>query len=467
MLLDLDLDLDHPAGPPGRHDDEHDDVATHDTVLLTPGHLGARETVLLPPRDDIAHRETVLLARGRPPGPPRPSGAPLPVAAVVNTVWAALQVLAPLLLLTVGARAVEGPVAFLLSTRLALAGWLLGHGVPLTVPLNEHLATLDLPPLLLTAVALWRLNRAGVHTVRALGAQGSGSVRAAALAAGSVAAVYCGLGVGAAALVDGPGILVTPWHAAVNFAVLGLAAAGLGAARAGGVVRRLARLTPLLLRDGIRVGAVATLLIAGVGAGAVGLAVAVNGAEASRQLAAFPGGALGQTGAVLLCLAYAPNLSAWAASYLLGPGFEAGTLPRTGLPVFAGVPHGPLRGPGWLLMVLPLLGGAVAVVLLAHRRLRARQTRSGDVVVPQPQWLRMAGSAALGGAVAGLLCAAVGYVSGGVLRTPGGELRFGPAIWPMAGMSALVVTLGGLLAVAGVWAYRARPRSRRATPDEA
>ncbi|MDI1460356.1 DUF6350 family protein [Catellatospora sp. KI3] len=454
------LELARPEDARPDSDSGHD-VATHDTVLLTPGHLATRETVLLPPRDDLAHRETVLLSRGRPTGVLRPKGAPLPVAALVNTVWAALQTVLPLLLLTVGARAMEGPVALGLSARVALAGWLLGHGVPLTGPLNEHLATLDLPPLLLTAVALWRLSRAAVHTVRALGAQGSGSIRHAALAAGAVTAVYCGLGVGAAALVDGPGILVTPWRAALNFAVLGLAAAGLGAARSGGVVRRLARQTPLLLRDGIRVGLVATLLVMGVGAGAVGLAVAVNGAEASHRLAEFPGGVLGQIGAVLLCLAYGPNLSAWAASYLLGPGFEAGTLPRTGLPVFAGVPQAPLRGVGWLLTVLPLLGGALAMVLLAHRRLRPRRTRQGDVVLPQPNWLRLAGSAAVGGVVAGLLCAAVGYASGGVLRTTSGALRFGPAIWPMAGMGALVVTLGSLLAVAGVWAFTARPGAKR------
>ncbi|MBV1849690.1 cell division protein PerM [Catellatospora tritici] len=454
------LESARPDDPLPARDPEHD-VTTHDTVLLTPGHLATRETVLLPPRDDLAYRETVLLSRGRPTGSLRPRGAPLPIAALVNTVWAALQTLLPLLLLTVGARSVEGPVELGLSARVALSGWLLGHGVPLTGPLNEHLATLDLPPLLLTAVALWRLSRAGVHTVRALGAQGSGSIRHAALAAGAVGVVYCGLGVGAAALVDGPGILVTPWRAAISFAVLGLAAAGLGAARSGGVVRRLARLTPLLLRDGIRVGVVATLLIMGVGAGAVGLAVAVNGAEASHRLAEFPGGVLGQVGAVLLCLAYGPNLSVWAASYLLGPGFEAGTLPRTGLPVFAGVPQAPLRGVGWLLTVLPLLGGALAVVLLAHRRLRPRRTRQGDVVKPRPNWPRMAGSAAVGGVVAGLLCAAVGYASGGVLRTTTGSLRFGPAIWPMAGMAALVVTLGGLLAVAGVWAFAARPGAKR------
>ncbi|MEV4417330.1 DUF6350 family protein [Catellatospora sp. NPDC049609] len=434
------LDLSRPAGPD--HAPDHD-VATMDTVLIPHGRPG----------EDISTMDTVLLPRGRPAGPPRPRGAPLPVAALVNTGWAALQLLVPLTLLTVAVRAAEGPVEWALSLRFVLAGWLLGHGVPITVPLNGQLGTMELAPLALTALALWRVNRAGVHTTRAMGAQGSGSFRDAALAAAAVGVAYGCFGLAAAALAQSPGLLVTPWRAGLNFAVLGAGAGALGSLRAGGVLRRLARATPVLLRDGVRAGVVAALLVLAVGAGAVGLAVAINGGEAARDMAGFSTGVLGQAGLTLLSLAYGPNFAVWAASYLLGPGFAAGTLPMTQLPVFAGVPDGPLRGVGWMLTVLPLLGGLAAAVLMARRRLRPRRSRRGDVVTPHPRWLRMCGSALAAGVVAGVLLAAAAYASGGVLPVTG-AVRTGPVVWQVAAMSALVVTLGGLLGVAGFWSWR-------------
>ncbi|MFC7757290.1 DUF6350 family protein [Catellatospora bangladeshensis] len=447
------LDLSRPAGPARTPDGSDRDVADGDygdDVVAT------MDTVLIPhgrPGEDVSTMETVLLPRGRPAGTRRPRGAPLPVAALVNTGWAALQLLGPLFLLTVAVRAAEGPIDWALSLRFVLAGWLLGHGVPLTVALDGRLGAMELAPLALTALALWRVSRAGVHTTRAIGAQGSGSFRQAALAAGAVGLVYGVFGVAAAALAQAPGLLVLPWRAGLHCAVLGLAAGALGSVRAGGVLRRLARSTPVLLRDGVRAGVVAALLVLAVGAGAVGLAVAINGGEAARDMAGFSTGVLGQAGLTLLSLAYGPNLAVWAASYLLGPGFAAGTLPLTQLPVFAGVPDGPLRGAGWLLTVLPLLAGAAAAVLMARRRLRPRRTRHGDVVTPPARWLRMCGSALAAGVVAGLLLAAAAYASGGALPVTG-AVRTGPVVWQVALMAALVVTLGGLLGVAGFWSWR-------------
>lgn len=437
------LDLSRPAGPAR---DEGDpvpgDIATMDTVLIPRGRPG----------DDVSAMETVLLPRGRPTGALRPRGAPLPVAALVNTGWAALQLLVPLMLLTVAARAAEGPVEWALSLRIVLAGWLLGHGVPLTVPFDGALGPVDLAPLALTAFALWRVNRAGVHTIRAMGAQGGGSIRQLVLASLAVGAVYGCLGLVAAALAQASWLLVTPWQAGLHCAVLGTAAAALGAVRAGGVLRRLARSTPGPLRDGIRAGVVAALLVLALGAGAVGLAVAINGGAAARDLAWLSAGVAGQAGVTLVSLAYAPNFAVWAASYLLGPGFAAGLLPGSPLPVFAGIPDGPLRGIGWLLTVLPLLAGAAAAMLMARRRLRPRRTRQGDVITPQPRWLRMCGSALAAGAVAGLLLGVAAYASGGVVPVAG-DLRAGPVAWQVAVMAALVVTLGGLLGVAAFWSW--------------
>ncbi|GAB4049249.1 cell division protein PerM [Catellatospora paridis] len=466
----------HPVAPAAAEDASHRDAAdadpgsggfaddpalgTRDTVKIDLAQLAARETVKIdvsrpvprePLDDEIATMETVLLPRGRPAGMLRPRGAPLPVAALVNTGWATLLVLGPLMLLTVAARAAEGAVDWGLSLRLVLSAWLLGHGVPITVPVNGQLGTMELAPLALTAFALWRVNRAGVHTTRAMGAQGSGSIRHAVLGTLAVAAVYGCFGVLAAALADGPGLFVTPWRAGLHFVVLGAVGGAVGVLRSGGVLRRLARRTPVVLRDGVRAGVVAALLVLAVGAGAVGLAVAMNGTQATHDLAGFSTGVFGQAGLTLLSLVYGPNFAVWAASYLLGPGFAAGTLPLTHLPVFAGVPTGPLQGLGWLLTVLPLLGGVAAAVLMARRRLRPRRSRLGDVLTPQPRWLRLCGSTLTAAVVAGALLAAAAYASGGVLPVTG-PVRTGPVVWQVAAMGALVVALGGLLGVAGSWA---------------
>jgi hypothetical protein len=448
-------------------------LGSHETVKLDPGepaHLAEHETVRLdltrpagpqrrPFDDEISTMETVLLPRGRPAGMPRPRGAPLPVAALVNTGWAALLVLAPLTLLTVAARAAEGAVEWGLSLRLVLAGWLLGHGVPITVPVNGRLGTMELAPLALTALALWRVNRAGVHTTRAMGAQGGGSIRHAVLGTLAVGLVYGCLGVVAGALAAGPGLFVSPWQAGLHLAVLGTVAAAAGVLRSGGVLSRLARRTPVVLRDGVRAGVVAAMLVMAVGAGAVGLAVAMNGGKATHDLAGFSTGVLGQGGLTLLSLAYGPNFAVWAASYLLGPGFAAGALPLTQLPVFAGVPTGPLRGPGWLLMVLPLLGGAAAAVLMVRRRLRPRRSRLGDVVLPRPRWLHLCGSAVTAGVVCGVVLAVCAYASGGALPVPG-DVRVGPVAWQVAAVAAAVVVLGGMVGVAGFWSWRSAVRRR-------
>jgi hypothetical protein len=74
-------------------------------------------------------------------------------------------------------------------------------------------------------------------------------------------------------------------------------------------------------------------------------------------------------------------------------------------------------------------------------------------LAPLARWLRLCGSALAAGVVAGLLLAAAAHASGGVLPVDG-AVRTGPVVWQVAVMSALVVTLGGLLGVAGCWSSR-------------
>lgn len=444
------FDLSRPAGPDRRPADTDHGEPDHDSMLSDDAELANRLTVRIP-----AQRPAVRRKR-----------APLMVAALVNTGWATIVSLAPLLLIValvpvsvgqgIGSAAVAG-----------LAGWVLAHGVPLGTPIGP----IAMAPLTVTLLVMWRLARAGVHTTRGYGVRDSGDLKHACTVAGSVAAVYTAFGAAAAAVVDGQGIDITVWRAAVHFALIGLVAAFAGSVRATGALRELARGTPLVIRDGIRAGAVAAMVLLGAGAGVTGLAVALGGGEAADFFGLYRTGIAGQAGITLVCLAFAPNLATWSAAYLVGPGFAVGadTVVRASqvavgklpaVPVLAGLPLGPLRGAGWLLLILPLIAGGLASVLLVRRRVRPRRSRSGDIIVRLPHWRRLCGAALLAGPVAGLLMAAAAFASGGALG--GGRLStMGPVAWQAGAATALVVMFGGLLGLAGVWAFRQRSGSSR------
>jgi hypothetical protein len=327
------------------------------------------------------------------------------------------------------------------------------------VPLSTGAGRFGLVPLGLSVLAAWRVGRAGVHTARAIGARRPGP---AGLAAVTVALVY-GLW-GALAAVPTRG-LATPWRAGLTLGCFALACAGTGALAESRLLRKAVRRLPPLVRDALRTGTVAGLLIVGAGAGVAGVALAVSGGEASATLASYHTGVAGQVGVTLICLAYAPNLATWSASYLIGPGFAfgAGTtvsaatvkldaLPA--VPVLAGLPDSAVSGLGPLLLGLPMAGGMAAGWLLVRRRLRAAASGS------EPGWRELLGGAALAGPVAGVLLGLASWVSGGPLGS--GRLAVtGPVGWKVAWVGALVVAVGAVLATVGarVLAGR-RPRGR-------
>lgn len=419
---------------------------------------------------EMATQPTVKIPWQQRPAPAAPKpGAPLLVAALVNTLWAALISFAAVGLLVVLGRMSLGQQPTGVEALVALGGWLLSHGVPIQAgPVG-----LSLAPLGITILALWRLNRAGVHTSRGIGARDSGSLTKAFGVAGAVGVVYGLLGLGAALILDRPGVSVVWWRAALHLAVIGTFAALLGSIRTTGALRVIARRTPTLLRDALRAGFVAPLLLLGAGAGVIGLSVAVHGNEAARILHATPNGLAGQAGITVVCLAFGPNFAAWAAAYLLGPGFilRAGSLvspalvtagqvpperraPLDQLPVMAGLPDGPMQGPLWLLLGLPALAGLGAGLLLVRRRLRPRRSRSGDILVPVPHWGRMLSSAALAGPIGGLLMAAASFAASGGLDD--GEPPLGPMVWRTSLFAMLALGAGALLGVAGVYIFRRR-----------
>jgi hypothetical protein len=386
---------------------------------------------------DAAARPTVR--------PPRQPGrrarrrAPVLLTATVTASWAAIVSYVPVLVL-VGLLLRADATTF----RLGTGTWLLAHGVPIATDAGP----VGLIPLGLTALAGWRVARAGVHTCRAIGAR---TLRRAALATIAVSAVYGGLGALAAGLAGQP---AAPTRAGLTLGGFALLLSGLGAAVESRLARRVVRRLPLAVRDGLRTGVVAALLVLGAGAAVAGIALAVSGGQASATLASYRTGVAGQAGLTVLCLGYAPNLATWSAAYLIGPGFavgvgttvsaakvKLGVLPA--IPVLAGLPDSAVSGLGPLLLGLPMAGGMAAGWLLVRRRLR--QAAAGEA--PLPGWAGLLGPAALTGPVAGALLGLAGWLSGGPLGS--GRLAvIGPDGGQVALVGALVVAVGALLAAA-------------------
>lgn len=415
-----------------------------------PGAPDTRETVRITVRDPMANRETVRLPQQRTGGARggKSRRAPLVVAAAAATVWAAVVSYLPVAVVMGLAQLTEGAASIGGAARLGLAGWLLGHGVPL----DTAAGTLGLAPLALAVLAAWRVARAGVHVTRAIGARHRGSPAQALAVAGTIGIGYGVLGAIAALILDGGGLSASPARAGFTFALFGALAALVGALRASGALRVVVRRLSPVLRDAIRTGVVAAVLVLAAGAGIAGLSVALGGGSASDMIGAYRTGVAGQTGITLISIAYAPNAAVWAAAYLLGPGFAVGTdtavrttevsvgaLPA--VPIFAGLPEGPIGGYGAAMLAVPVVAGMVAGWLLTRRKLRA------DRPAQAARWPVVLGAAALAGPVASLLLGAAAVVSGGPLGD-GRLAHIGPVAWHVAAVAALVVAVGTLIGAA-------------------
>lgn len=395
--------------------------------------------------------------------------APWPVAVVFATLWAALFSYVPVAAVIGLARTLEGQGGLGGALHAGAAGWLLGHGVPI----GTSIGALGLAPLLLTLLIGWRLNRAGLHVTRAVGARRNGSPGSALMAAGAVGAAYAIVGLLVALAVDGRGTDVSPTRAAINFFVGGLVFALVGSLRGTDALVVIARRIPQPLRHGIRTGVVATLLILAAGAAFTGLAVAVGGGQAADMIAAYRTGVAGQAGITLVSLAYGANATVWAASYLLGPGFALGTdsvvrlteltagplLPT--LPLLAGLPNGPMGATGALLLAVPVLAAMASGWLLTRRLLGVHHVVDGhlvdgrsDAAPVEPPWPLVLLSAVVAGPVAGVLLGALAWISGGPLGD--GRLAvIGPVPWQVALVAAAVVTVCATIGAAAARAFRA------------
>nr|WP_221376770.1 DUF6350 family protein [Actinoplanes polyasparticus] len=433
------------TGPVSR---ETVDVAREQrTVLVDDKVLGNRETVRLP-------------TQRRPPQRPQ-SRAPLPVAAAFATLWAALLSYVPVAAVVGLARTLEGSGGLAGAAHAGLAGWMLGHGVSI----GTSIGALGLAPLLLSMLIVWRLNRAGLHVTRAVGARRTGSTSRALSVAFAIALTYSLLGSILALVVDGKGTEVTAGRAALNFFLIGLAGSLAGSLRGTDALSVWAGRLPGPLRHGVRTGVIAALFVLAAGAAVTGLSIALGGGQAADMISAYRTGVAGQAGITLVSLAYGVNGSVWAAAYLLGPGFALGTGsivrltevtvgPLPTLPLLAGLPNGPMGAAGTLLLALPVLAGLAAGWLLTLRLTReGKETGEKETKPREVAWPFVLGSGLIAGPVAGILLGLAAEFSGGPL----GDDRMatiGPDPWQVGLLATVVLGVSAALGAAAARMFR-------------
>ena len=400
---------------------------------------GAPETEIQDHPSAVTPRESEPVNRDRA-SEPRSAGVPvrvrtLVIAAAATGGWAAVVSFAPVLVVVLlgwfGTTDVSGGTA----VRFAVTGWLLAHGVPFAAPHGQ----VGLVPLGITALVVWRLVRAGAHTARAV-ATGPRDVP---YVVGALGIGY-GLIGGVAGYVASTGAFdSSPLRAFLTAGVLAAASSAPGALVETGAAGELWRRWPEPVREGLRGGAYAGLVVLAAGAALAGLATVMAYPDAVDLYHGYHAGIGGGAGITLVGLIYAPNLAIWGASYLVGPGFGFGvgthvTLfdvslgPLPAVPVLAGLPTGPAPTAVGVLLAVPVLAGIVAGVAAARRD-------------PEREWRPLLGGAALTGPVAGVLLGLAAFASSGPLGS--GQLaQVGPTWWSVALVTTLVVAAGATLA---------------------
>ncbi|WP_125773782.1 DUF6350 family protein [Antribacter gilvus] len=408
--------------------------------------------------------------RLRPPprnAPPAPEPEAAPFADALAGILAAVQALVLTLALPVllaltaflvatgasttdpgGAASAGGDAGWRGPVALAAGLWLLGHGVPFATAE----VTFTLVPLGATALVVFACYVAGKRPLRpsvgswvaGAAAYGTGTTAVAAFAGTAPGwslawAPLCGVVVGGLGL--GLGILARPDRPEL---------AWLGA--------RAERFAPAVLRLGARAGLVAAALVTGAAALLV-TAWAVAGRATSSDIvtALAPGWAGGIVLAVAQ-LALLPDVVAWAAAWLAGPGFavgegtrfavfgtESGPLPA--LPLLGALP-----GPDWSNAVSawsPAVVVACGVVagIFAWQRLEPTLVRWADV-----GWVLGGLTGAVGALTLVVQWAASGAGGPGRLATVGAD----PLI--TAGLVAAEVGGGAAVAMVGARLDLARRR---------
>lgn len=381
-------------------------------------------------------RSAPARTRGRAvPQPGGPDVGTVVVRTVATAVLAAVIGLAIATILAVSAWALAPHVASggaEASARFAVLGWLFAHHVTIDV---GH-GTLSLTPLGMVLVPLSLCYASGRQLARSLqpvdlGAAGR-ILGLFALAYGVLVALAAGL-----SRTD----VVQP-HALGAFvagAVIAASAAGLGLVRAADLTHELGERTPPTLRQALAGASAALAAMVGTGALVLALLLTISFPEALEITRALHADLLGGILVALLGVALLPNLALWVLAFTTGVGFHLGVDapvtpqvvsygPLPVLPPLAAVPpEGHL--PSWALVVLviPLLAGGVSG-LVVHRRCQGLSAE------------RVAGTAALGGLLAGAALGVLGWLSSGALGAQ--QLAaVGPVGWQVGLVAAMELSV--------------------------
>jgi len=354
------------------------------------------------------------------------------------------------------------------ALRLAADGWLLAHGVRLETATGP----VGLAPLLLSALVLRQLYRAGRNSALATG---SASWLAVTRVAVAVGLAYGLLGTVAALLGATSAVRADPATSGVVTGLVAVFGAGWGAARAAGLGAVLAFNLPDVVRRGFAAGAVAAAAVLTAGVLAAGAQLVVTQREFREVFASLGAGVVGGFAIVALCLLYAPTAAVWATAYLIGPGFAVGAgtavdastvqlAPLPAVPLLAAVPTGPASAMASLVLAAPLIAGLLAGAVTA----RPDGGGTDPAELPDlPRWRIALGGALIAGPVAGALVGVAAAVSRGPLGQ-GRLSQLGASPWHVGIVLAVEVAVSALVGAtvartASSWS--AWSSMRRWTPD--
>jgi hypothetical protein len=300
------------------------------------------------------------------------------------------------------------------AIRTALQLWLAAHRVPLHV----EGGTVVLAPLGLTLGLGWLVARAAAVLARG---QQTETPRDVGLVAVAVGVPYALLAAFVAAAAHSPRVQPDPAVALAAGLVLGLLAAGWGAARGVGLVRVCWSQLPASLARPLVGGLTATAVLVVGGLLLVLASLATHAAAAWSSVGALGGGAVAAGAVLALDLVLLPNAALAAVGYLAGPGFaigtgsavtigsaHAGALPA--LPLLAAVPHSSAGVVVEALVLCVLVGAGLAAAAVV--------ARFGEPLL-RTMLLALGAGAAAGVAIAALVAVAGGAAGPGRMSAVG------------------------------------------------
>lgn len=339
------------------------------------------------------------------------------------------------------------------ALRVAADCWLLAHGAALvrTETLSGHPAPVGVTPLLLTAVLVWLLQRAG--------ADAAGDRAPFGWVVGWVVAGYLAVGAGVALYTAYGPLRGDPLSVLLHLPAVAAAGAGFGAWTERGCPRgrRCDRLLPR--GESVTVLRAATAGVAVLMGGGALLAAGALLWHTLLGAAPVPPltvGVSGRLAVLLLAVTLAPDAAVWAAGYALGPGFAAVSRIGPGTPgVTRPLPDFPLLsalpdpGPGtpltWAVLALPVVAGLAVGWTAAVPGTAAAARTAKDTAV-------LAAVSALG---CGAVIAALTALASGPLGTAA-LAHAGPTWWLTGPAAALWTSVVGVPAALGFRRWRVR-----------